>query len=164
MINTKNGNILQNLTDSIENFFLKIFNKIGLKTFVLWYVKHQEGMRYLIFGGISTIINIIVFMALDCFGVPTLTSNFIAWIISIIFGYVTNKMCVFYSITSSKKELLQEATSFLGCRVFTLIIDEMYMYITVDILSFNSLVMKIISNIIVIFLNFVFSKIWIFKK
>lgn len=164
MTNVKKGNILQNLTDSIENFFLKIFNKIGLKKFVLWYVKHQEGMRYLIFGGVSTIINIIVFMILNYFGTSTLISNFIAWIISIIFGYVTNKMCVFYSITSSKRKLLQEATSFLGCRIFTLIIDEIYMYITIDILNLNSLLMKIISNIIVIFLNFVFSKIWIFKK
>ena len=143
---------------------MELFKKIGLRNFVNWYLEHQEGMRYLIFGGVSTVINIIVFVLLEKIGLSTLVSNTIAWIISVIFAYITNKMCVFNVRVNNKKELLIEISSFLGCRIFTLIIDEIYMYITIDIFKFNSILMKIISNIIVIILNFIFSKIFIFKK
>ena len=161
---SKKVNILQKITNIVEIFFLNILKYLGLAKLVNWYKKHQEGMRYLIFGGISTVINIIVFALLERIGFSTLVSNTIAWIISVIFAYFTNKVCVFYSVTNNKKELVKEIGSFFGCRIFTLIIDEIYMYITIDIFSFNSLLMKVISNIIVIVLNFMFSKIFIFKK
>ena len=166
MKNKKNKKeyLLQKLTDMLEDFFLNILKIIGLTKIVNWYKKHQEGMRYLIFGGISTIINIIVFVLLEYIGLSTLVSNTLAWIISVIFAYFTNKICVFHVSLNSKKELIREISSFLGCRVFTLIIDEIYMYITIDIFNLNSILMKIISNIIVIVLNFIFSKLFIFKK
>jgi len=157
-------NILQKLTNCIEGIILDLFDVIGLYKFVDWYLEHQEGMRYLIFGGVSTILNILVFILLDKLGISTIISNFIAWVVSIVFAYFTNKMCVFNTKTNNKKELSKEVFSFVGCRILTLLIDELYMYITIDILNFNSLIMKIISNIIVIILNFVFSKILIFKK
>lgn len=160
----KKFNTLQKITNLVEGFVLDLLDLIGLYKLVDWYIEHQEGMRYLIFGGLSTVINIIVFVLLEKIGFSTLISNLLAWIISIIFAYFTNKMCVFNSKTKNKKELLQEITSFVSCRILTLIIDEAYMYITIDIMHFNSLLMKVISNIIVIVLNFIFSKIFIFKN
>lgn len=157
-------NLLQKITNLVESLFLDLFDIIGLYKFVDWYIEHQEGMRYLVFGGISTIINIIVFALLEKIGFSTLISNLMAWIISLIFAYFTNKMCVFYSKAITKKDLLKEITSFFSFRIITLIIDEVYMYITIDAMHFNSLLMKIISNIIVVVLNFVFSKIFIFNN
>lgn len=164
MKKNKKENILQRLTNIVEEFFLNLIRKIGLNNFVNWYKEHTEGMRYLIFGGISTLINMIVFILLEKIGLSTLVSNTIAWIMSVIFAYITNKMCVFNVSINNKKELLREISSFLGCRIFTLIIDEIYMYVTIDIFNLNSILMKIISNIIVIVLNFIFSKIFIFKN
>jgi len=159
-----NENLLQKITNSTEDFFLNILKKAKLIKFVDWYKNHQEVMRYLVFGGISTIINIIVFVLLEYFGFSTLVSNTFAWIVSVIFAYFTNKMCVFYIKVNNKNELIKEISSFLGCRIFTLIIDEIYMYVTIDIFNFNSILMKIISNVIVIILNFIFSKLFVFKK
>lgn len=160
----KNSSFLIRMTDQTEDFFIKILKIIGLKKFVSWYLKHQEVMRYLIFGGISTVINILVFMILKNLGISTFISNSLAWVISIVFAYFTNKLCVFYSETNKKNDLMKEIISFLGYRIFTLIIDEIFVIVTIDILNLNSLLMKIISNIIVIILNYVFSKFIIFSK
>lgn len=164
MKNKKNNNFLRKSTDSVEDFFLKILKNIGLKKFVSWYLKNQEIMRYLIFGGISVVINILVFMILKNLGISTFISNLLAWIVSIIFAYFTNKLCVFYSETNKKDDLVKEIISFLGCRIFTLIIDETFVIVTIDILNLSSLLMKIIANIIVIILNYVLSKLFIFNK
>ncbi len=156
-------NVLNKITDSVEGFFLNIFKRIGLKKFVKWYMKNQEGMRYLVFGGLSTLVNILVFIIFDNW-FSTLASNTIAWIISVIFAYVTNKYCVFYSETSDSKSALKEAGSFLAARLFTLAIDEAFMYVTIDVMHLNAIVMKVISNIIVIVLNYFLSKLLVFKK
>ena len=153
------------MIDKIESFFLKIFEKIGLKKFVEWYKKHQEGMRYLIFGALSTVVNILVYAIFYyVFHIDNATSNVIAWIVTATFAYITNKIYVFKSKTNSFKELIKEIIYFYGCRLFTLAVDEGIMILTVDKLGWNALLMKILANTIVIILNFIFSKILIFKK
>ncbi len=164
-INEKSLNWMQKTVDAVEGFFLNIFKKIGLKKFVEWYLSHQEGMRYLVFGALATLVNIVVYdVFFYLFKVPNATSNIIAWIVAAVFAYFTNKMCVFNSKVSTKKALLYEIVSFFGCRFLTLIIDEAIMIVTVDKLLWNAALMKVLSNIIVIILNFVFSKVIIFKK
>ena len=161
--NTKNW--MQLTVDAVEGFFLNLFKKIGLKKFVEWYLSHQEGMRYLVFGALATLVNIVVYdVFYYLFHVANATSNIIAWIVAAVFAYFTNKMCVFNSTVSTKKALLFEVISFFGCRFLTLIIDEAIMIITVDKLCWNAALMKVLSNIIVIILNFVFSKVIIFRK
>lgn len=155
-------NKLQKVVDSVENFFLTILKKIGLKIIVKWYLDNQETMRYLIFGGLSTLINVVIFMILDIFS-PTIISNSGAWIFSVLFAYITNKYCVFDSKTSSKG-IAKEVVLFVICRIITLIIDLVFMVITIDILHLNKLLMKIISNIIVIIINYILSKLLVFRE
>ena len=158
------------IIDKIEEFCLKILEKIGLKGLASWYRKHQEGMRYLVFGALSTIVNIAVysiFSAILLKGLANETlkvniSEIIAFIAAVIFAYITNKLYVFNSKTNGIKELAREIGSFLGCRIFTEIISILMMNAAVW-LSINDILMKVISNIVVIILNFVFSKILIFK-
>ena len=120
---------------------------------------------YLIFGGLTTVVNIVAYFILGrLLNIETVISTIAAQIISILFAYITNKIFVFESKTSGKKELLREMISFFACRALSAVMDVVIMYITVDLLHFNDIVMKIISNIIVIILNYVFSKIIIFKK
>ena len=153
------------MIDKIEEFGLKILELIKLKKLADWYRAHREGMRYLIFGGLTTLVNIIAYSILYyIFGISNATSNVIAWIIGATFAYITNKLYVFNSKVANNKELLREILYFYGCRFFTLIIDEGIMIITVDKWKWNALLMKIIANIIVIILNFIFSKIIIFKN
>ncbi len=153
------------MIDKIEEFVLKILEKIKLKFIADWYREHKEGMRYLIFGALTTLVNILAYALLYyLIHINNATSNVIAWVLGATFAYVTNKLYVFDSKTNKGKELLKEIVYFFGCRLLTLFIDEGIMIITVDKLAWNALLMKIIANIIVIILNFIFSKILIFKK
>lgn len=156
---------MKKLVDAVEEFCLKILEKIGLKKLADWYRKHQEGMRYLVFGALATLVNIVVYSI--CYyplHISNAISNGIAWVIAAIFAYVTNKFCVFNSKVETKKALLYEICSFFGCRLLTLAIDEAIMILTVDNLGWNGLLMKIVANVVVIILNFIFSKLIIFTK
>lgn len=153
------------MIDKLEEFCLKLLEKIHLKKLADWYRNHQEGMRYLVFGALSTVVNIISYAIFYyVFHIDNAISNVIAWILAATFAYITNKFYVFNSKVNTKTELLKEIVYFYGCRLLTLAIDEGIMIIAVDKLGWNALLMKIIANIIVIILNFVFSKILIFKK
>lgn len=153
------------ILEKIEDFFLKILDKIKLKSLADLYRNHREGWRYLIFGALATVVNIVAYsVAFYLMNIDNAISNIIAWVIAAIFAYLTNKYMVFISKVDSKKALLKEITSFFSCRLFTLLIDEAIMIITVDKLGWSGILMKIIANIIVIILNFVLSKLIIFKK
>ena len=153
------------MIDKLEEICLKILEKLHLKLLADWYRKHQEGMRYLIFGALSTVVNIVSYTVLYyLFHISNAISNILAWVIAATFAYITNKLYVFNSKVNTKIELLKEILYFYGCRLLTLAIDEGIMIGTVDKLGWNALLMKIVANIIVIILNFIFSKILIFKK
>lgn len=127
--------------------------------------KYKEVISYLIFGVLTTIVNILAYeLFTKIFHVDYLVSTVIAWVISVAFAYVTNKIFVFESKTNTKIEILKEITSFVGFRLLSGIMDIVFMYITVDIFSFNDSLMKIASNVVVVVLNYLFSKLFIFKK
>lgn len=151
--------------EAIEKFFLTLARKIKLGKLADIYEAHLEGMRYLVFGALATAVNILAYsLCFYLFNISNATSNVIAWIVAAVFAYYTNKVLVFESKVNTKKELLKEAASFFGCRLLTLAIDQAIMVVAVDKLKFNGFVMKVIANVIVIILNFVFSKLFIFKK
>ena len=151
--------------ECIENFFLNILDKIKLKFLADIYRNHLEGMRYLVFGALATIVNIASYSVfLYTCHIENAVSNILAWIVAAIFAYLTNRFFVFDSKVNDKKGILKEIVSFFGCRLLTLGVDEVIMIYTVDKLKFNAVLMKVIANIIVIILNCIFSKILIFKK
>ena len=150
--------------EAIEKFFLGIARKIKLGFLADFYEKHLEGMRYLAFGFFSTVINIVTFKLCKMAGIGTIISNVIAWVVAVVFAYLTNKAIVFESKTESIKSLFKEFTSFIGARVFTLVVETIFLKVVIDMLGYNEILMKIISNIIVIILNFIFSKLFIFNR
>lgn len=160
----KNRNILQKATDVTEGFFLDLFEAIGFAGFVDWYIKKTEAMRYLVFGALSTVVNILVFALFNALGCVTLVSNTIAWVVAVIFAYITNKYCVFDVKTAGKKDFLREFGSFIVARLATLGVETIIMLVTVDLWHWNAIVMKVIANVIVIILNFIFSKLFIFNN
>ena len=129
------------------------------------YKKHKQIILYLLFGGLTTLVNYAAYFIfshlLDC---SVVTSTIIAWISSVLFAYITNKNWVFQSKGIKKKELIREAASFFAARTFSGVLDVGIMALFVDVLHFNDLIIKILSNIIVIIINYVLSKFWIFKR
>ena len=97
-------------------------------------------------------------------GIDTIPSNAIAWVLGVAFAYVTNKIFVFESKTDTLSALLKECMSFVWCRLATGVMDMVIMYVTVDCLHWSDMIMKILANVLVIVLNFVFSKLIIFAK
>lgn len=144
---------------------------------------HSEIFSYLFFGVCTTIVNIVSFQLFySVTGVPTLISNAIAWVFSVAFAYITNRIFVFHSQENSTKGILREVSAFVGARLFSLVFDELIMWLMVDVMGYTiiekftaqmmgldlqnakSLIAKICANIVVMILNFLFSKLFIFKK
>ncbi len=129
------------------------------------FLKYREAVLYLVFGGFTTLINIVVYaVCKHAIGIDTIPSNVAAWILSVAFAYVTNKIFVFESRTVGVMALIKECLSFVWCRLATGIMDMVIMYVTVDMFHWSDMIMKILSNVLVIVLNFVFSKLFIFAK
>lgn len=129
------------------------------------YIKYKEIVNYLIFGVLTTAVNFIVYLLMTkVINVNEVLSNAIAWIVSVIFAYITNKIYVFESKTTTIKEIVKEFGSFVACRLFSGILDIGSFYLFVTIFGWNDIFSKVIISILVVILNYVFSKIFIFKK
>lgn len=125
--------------------------------------KYREVIAYLFFGGLTTLVNIVVFAILEKV-MNYQVANILAWVGSVLFAYMTNKLWVFTSRTKNKKELLKEISSFFLFRGLSLLMDILIMWIGISLLHGNPLLTKIIDNVVVVIANYVFSKFYIFKK
>lgn len=134
---------------------------------VSWYNKYKEALLYLFFGVCTTLVNlvtkwILLLTVIDSSNAIQLqVAIIISWIVSVLFAYVTNRKYVF---ESKSKSIFKEISSFFGSRVLTLVLEMVIMYIFVTALNFNVYLFTIISQILVIVLNYVFSKLFVFKK
>ena len=130
----------------------------------LW-EKYREMLLYLFFGGCTTLVNIAVYWAADRWlRLNTLAANGLAWVLAVAFAYVTNRIWVFESKENTPRGVLREAGSFVGARVLTGLMDEGLMYVFIDMLGWPKLPVKVASNVLVVVLNYIFSKLFIFKK
>jgi len=126
--------------------------------------KVKEIINYIFFGALATIVNILSFYIFDTiFNWQYLIANVISIIVSILFAYVTNKIFVFESKTETRQALIQEFTSFISFRLLSGLIDMLVMWMLVDILTVDSLIAKLFTQIIVVVLNYIFSRFIIFK-
>ena len=128
-------------------------------------IKYKSFIMYMIFGVLTTVINLIAyFLCFNVLHVSNVVSTIIAWIFAVLFAFVTNKLWVFDSKSFDGKTLIHEILTFFAARLATGILDIIIMYIAVDMMAWNSTVWKLISNIIVIILNYLASKFVIFKN
>ncbi|MBQ7668661.1 MAG: GtrA family protein [Clostridia bacterium] len=127
-----------------------------------YFNKYKRPILYLFFGGLTTVINVVVYaICARVFNLPTIPSTIIAWMFAVSVAFIANKLWVF---ESKNKAVFKELTKFFACRIGTGTLDVIVMFVTVDLLFFNEIIMKLISNIIVIILNYIFSKLIVFKK
>ena len=127
--------------------------------------KYKAVILYLFFGGCTTVINIVTYFVCDNYlSMGNIPSNIVAWVLAVVVAYVTNKIWVFESRCSDRKELIKEMANFFNCRILTGVVDLLIMYIGVDILHYNNLVIKVLANIFVFVSNYIASKVLIFKN
>lgn len=126
--------------------------------------KHKETILYLFFGIFTTLVNIVSYLFFTRIAsFNFMVANSLAWMLAVLFAYVTNKFFVFKSVTIEITFLLGEFLSFVSFRLLSGFIEMIIMYIMIDLLFVNDFIVKIITNIIVIILNYLFSKMIIFK-
>ncbi len=150
-------------TSNTENMISLLENMIEEDNHISWYNKIKELLWYAFFGVLTTLVNIISFYLLDKTGINVYINNFIAWFLSVLFAFFTNKLFVFQSKSLDKKVMTKEILSFFFFRILSLGIDMLGMYICISLINLSKMLSKIIMNIIVIVANYVFSKIFIFK-
>lgn len=125
----------------------------------------REMLSYIFFGVCTTVVNIAVFQAWHCPSPLELgCEQRFAWVLSVLFAFVTNKLFVFQSKKSGSKRFIWEAVTFFAARVLSLGIDMAGMWLLLDCLGVNSLFSKILMNVVVIIVNYILSKFIIFRK
>ncbi len=127
--------------------------------------RYKELILYVFFGGCTTLINIIVyFVCRQWLLMSVVAADVLAWFLSVVFAYVTNKLFVFESKSWRLQLVAKEVVGFFAARVFSLGVDVAILYVTVEVLDWWELPMKIIANVVVIVINYIFSKWIIFRK
>lgn len=141
--------------------------------------KYKELIVYFVFGLCTTVVNLITFKIFNLIlgDEKYLVSNVFAWFFSVVFAYTTNKIFVFKSKDWGMKTLFKEVISFFSSRVFTFVIEESGLYFLVDVMNLKDvqldvfvitvsgeMISKLIVGVLVVIINYIFSKMFIFKK
>lgn len=126
-------------------------------------IVNRETISYAIAGILTTLVNFASYEGLYRLGVPNLTANWLAWVIAVTFAYIVNKTKVFQSKSSSAKEEVFKVTKFYGARLVSLIVEQFGMYVFVEQLGIYRWFVKASLSVIVIILNYIFSKLYIFR-
>lgn len=127
-------------------------------------VLNRETILYLVFGVLTTILNYAVYEICKWLGIHYTLSTILAWVLSVIFAYITNKLFVFESKSFETAVLIREILSFVSCRLFSGLCDLLFMVFAVEMISMNDSLAKLVSNVFVVIINYIFSKLFIFRK
>ena len=128
------------------------------------FIKHHDIIIYLIFGGLTTLVNFLVYFPLyNWVEMSGTLSNVIAWSVAVIFAFFTNKPFVFKSYDWSSKTVIPEFTKFISCRIGSGLMETAAIWLFVDLLMWNGNGVKIIVSVLVVILNYISSKWLVFK-
>lgn len=150
---------------SREDIFDKIMHLPLLNGLEPFYKKNKEVLLYLFFGALAFCVSISTYAFFNVLlDLNELVANILSWVITVLFAFFTNRVWVFNSNTSNLKEFLKQMIAFFGGRILTLIIEEVILFVFITLLSFSSMAVKVVAQIIVILLNYVISKILVFRE
>ena len=139
---------------------------LNINTIKGLYLEYKEIINYLIFGVLSTVVNFAsYFIFAKLFHIDEVVSSGLSWFCAVLFAYITNKIFVFESKTKTVKAFIKEIMSFFACRVLSGILCDVGTFaLMVKVLNINDIIAKIVTQIMVVILNYVLSKLVIFKK
>lgn len=127
--------------------------------------KYWDILSYLFFGGLTTLVNFLVYYPLlNWVQLSAALSNGIAWAAAVVFAYLTNKPFVFRSHDWSAKTVWPELTKFVGSRFASGLLETVIIAVTVDWLAWNGNIMKLVTSVLVVILNYAASKLLVFRK
>ncbi len=180
------------MIDKMRELLFKIFKRESFLGKLVDKFFTREIISYIIFGVLTTAVNLVTFYifkkifisigwegvfnkllgsagwdkALELLGSGTdyLDATVIAWTVAVIFAFVTNKLIVFESKSWKPAVAGKEFVGFIGARLFSLLVELVFMFVMVTLLKWNDFVAKFIVQVIVVILNYVFSKLLIFKN
>ena len=134
-------------------FGLKIYDNLDNKI--------KEILKYLIVGGLTTVVSIVSYYIVRLFIENYLVCTVISWIFAVAFAYITNRVFVF---NSKRENIFKECTEFVFSRILSLVAEVAVMYLLVDFLNISDKISKIIVQVIIVMLNYIFSKLFVFKE
>ena len=148
-----------------KDIFDRIMSLPVLNIFEPFYKKYKEALMYLFFGGLTFFLSIFLFWFMDSvMHLNELVNNTIDWIICVAFQFFTNRTWVFDGKVDTKKDFLKQAGSFTAGRLFTLIVENLLIFIFITLMRFPKMPVKLGATFVVIVLNYIISKLIVFKK
>ena len=128
-------------------------------------VKYWDILTYLVFGVLTTVVNYAVYLPVYNFcGISASVSNMIAWVVAVAFAFLTNKPFVFHSHDWSAQTVLPELTKFVSCRIASGALETVILFLSVDCMNWNGNIWKLVTQVLVIIINYVGSKLLVFRK
>ena len=127
--------------------------------------KYWDIVSYLFFGVLTTVVNYLIYLPVFNFcGLSAAVSNMIAWVGAVAFAYLTNKPFVFQSHDWSAKTVIPELTKFVSCRLASGVMETLILLLTVDCLHWNGNIWQLVTQVLVVIVNYVGSKLLVFRK
>ena len=139
------------------------FSQLEVKTLRNWiismYNKYREVLSFLFFGVLTTAVNWVIFYPLyNVAHMNATLAKFFAWLVAVIFAYFTNKLYVYRSKDWSAKVAIPELIQFVGCRIFSGLLEIGFIFVTVDLLHWNGNLMNVIVAVFVVVINYIGGK------
>lgn len=149
----------------LDNFFDFLFRIPIVRKFKPFYEKHKDIVLYIFFGGLTTVVSFVTFwFFVDVVNLHELIANTFSWIFAVAFAFFTNRIWVFNSPTKTVKDFLIQMVLFYGGRLLSFAVEMGIIYIFITLLGYNDLVVKLSATIIVLILNYIISKVIVFRK
>lgn len=127
--------------------------------------KYWDILIYLVFGVLTTVVNYAVYLPVYNFcGISAAVSNMIAWVVAVIFAFLTNKPFVFHSHDWSAKTVVPELIKFVSCRLASGVMETVILFLAVDCMNWDGNIWKLITQVLVIIINYVGSKLLVFRN
>lgn len=141
------------------------FKKLNWNSIIGLYLEYKEIINYLVFGVLSTLVNFIsYFLFAKVLKIEEVTSSMLSWFCAVLFAYITNKIFVFESKTNTIRELLKEMLSFFLARILSGALCDIGTFaLMVKILRINDMVAKLVTQVMVVIVNYVLSRWVIFR-
>ena len=129
------------------------------------YKKYKEAIDYLFWGGVAFVLSMVLFyLFANIMNIYEQIANILSWVICVIFTYLTNRFFVFQSKVKGFGNVLREFKDFVMARVLTLVMENVILFLMIDMLAINNMIAKLVGQFVVIVSNYILSKLWIFKK
>lgn len=140
--------------------------KINIETIIGVYLEYKEIINYLVFGVLSMIVNFAsYFIFAKLIKLDEVVSSGLSWFCSVLFAYITNKLFVFDSKTDTKTKFFKEMVSFFLSRVASGILCDVGTFaLMVKVLHINDVISKFVTQVMVVIVNYIFSKFFVFRK